>query len=182
MSEEQMLGTDNDGAAFGIASPFKPEVVSADAATDAGQTSQIKSLSITTAGQQYPFRRIEINKSDSAPSPAGARSGSVAPAKMGAKGLCEQVGYEELYRMYCDACPNPQDPSMTYSQYLQNPLYVFETSADQSQSFPDAIVMQTSVTIDMVLQGQLTANTVLGVYTCSQQVITMDAQRRVIVG
>ena len=71
---------------------------------------------------------------------------------------------------------------MTYSQFLQNPLYVFETSADQSQSFPDAIVMQTSVTIDMVLQGQLTANTVLGVYTCSQQVITMDAQRRVIVG
>ena len=84
--------------------------------------------------------------------------------------------------MYVQACPDEDDPSMTYSQFCQNPLYVFETTADMSKSFPDAIVMQTSISVDIELYQKLSVPTILGVYTTSQQAITIDAQRRVIVG
>ena len=180
-SEAQQLGSDNDGSQFGVASPFKPEMTSLMATEAAGQMCQVKSISISTAGQQYPFRRIELSRTNTTGKKIISGSGVTSDEASLADGRSPS-GYEELYRMYVQACPDEDDPSMTYSQFCQNPLYVFETTADMSKSFPDAIVMQTSVSVDIELYQKLSVPTILGVYTTSQQAITIDAQRRVIVG
>ena len=175
MHEDAYLGKDNDGKKWGVESPFKQEVHSGADLNSAGVRTQIKSMSISTAGQQYPFRRIEILQED-----AGGRGSNTAGGS--AKHLALPRGYQELYRAYREACIDPKDPPMDFRQFCQNPLFVFETNADQSLSFPDPIIMQTSVSVDIELNQQIKSPHILGVYTCSQQAITIDAQRRVIVG
>ena len=175
MHEDAYLGKDNDGKKWGVESPFKQEVHSGADLNSAGVRTQIKSMSISTAGQQYPFRRIEILQED-----AGNRGSNTAGGS--AKHLALPRGYQELYRAYREACIDPKDPPMDFRQFCQNPLFVFETNADQSLSFPDPIIMQTSVSVDIELNQQIKSPHILGVYTCSQQAITIDAQRRVIVG
>lgn len=169
INDDFLLGQHNDDKKFGITSMGKPEVRNVGDPTFKDQRFQLVDLQITTGGSQYPFRRYQTEESA-----LEARNGKTG------KDLGLYQNATQLYEMYRQSCVNPKDPSLTFDEWAESPLYCFETSNAPDSGTIDPIITLTAVEVRATSNIPLGRPHSLLITTYTPDVISIDQGRRVV--
>lgn len=180
VNNEFALATHNDNTKFGLASMGKPEVRNFTDALHAKKRFQLTDLQITVGGTQYPFRRYQAELTSGEARPRIGAADPDLDALPNAGDISEYTNAQQLYEQYRLACKNPEDPAMTFEEWAENPLFVFQTEAAPESGAMDPIIALTSIEVRAVANIPLQSVHQLVVTTYTPDIISIDQGRRVI--